>query len=307
MHSINLGRKLFSPVQTIASVQALADGASHNLFTKDKTSKATSGNRHPALMARRRPDHYRIELKGWIPQSRIVDPDVLLRPKAYLRRAATILDKVVSFVIDHLPFGLKVSVEYKYISVYRGDNHRQYNGSFRAQATVAFTFDGRRIRKLRRSEHYGTTHRDWSTSARIQLSLHTPAGDKNIKTITKHKEGVQRGKIDRYAWASTDGRKTFNLGIRTRNPLLMSASKLIAPFIDAYLVGVFRSRKVLVIGFVTNKFPSWGFRIIKNGKTVHVHQLYDASKANTRGISGAVNLTARMIEKHKGSIKIRFA
>lgn len=299
-----IDRNLLSPVQVMAVSKVLTDGASHRGLAQDKSSASTSRSQYRAVVTKRRPDRYRIELKGWIPHRRVVDPDVLQRPEAYLDRATRILNSRVLSGLRLLSFA-KVDIDFKYVSVFRGDNHRRYNGSFRVRAVISFLFDGRQIRGARKSGRYGVTHRDWSAYARVRLYVDTPLGDIHIKTIKKSKKGVQRGQATRRTSGSIVGEKGFRLGIRTRNPLLMSTTRLVAPSIDAAIGGRFRSRRVLAIRYTVNRFPSWGLRVIKNGKTKLRRLLYDASRVPVRGLRGAVGLFRLMISKHSGSVVLR--
>ncbi|MEL6867191.1 MAG: DUF4157 domain-containing protein, partial [Bacteroidota bacterium] len=189
-------------------------------------------------------DHFRIELKAWIPHRKVVDPEETVR-------ASNILD----LWIGSIPSPIDMEFE----SFYRGDNHNNYVGSYRVLSVAEFDWDGSNISGFSQSGTYGATHRDYSYEVFIDnvwpipnVSLYTTTG---TETDT--------------ATSATNGSKlssnSFDLGLASANPLVMTW----APDIDSDLTGTINTSgsagPVLSLDYMTDGFPSHGIRVSKNG------------------------------------------
>jgi hypothetical protein len=131
---------------------------------------------------------------------------------------------------------------------YKGDSHVEYNGSYRVLVSYSFAWDGTRIADISTNVDYGYTHL------------------------------MQSGCPDLIAHAAKAGDVTaaspmsFQLHMSSANPI-----EPFAPAIDAYLRGNFSNPDELSIDLTSDKFPSYGFRIIKNGQLVATAVDFDAS------------------------------
>lgn len=160
--------------------------------------------------------HYRIELKAWIPHARVVDP--------------------VPGVTD---------------SHYRGDNHREYDGSWRVLNWVEFDWDGDKIAGFRGGDSYGTSHRDWKRGPFSGTETDTATGFTGRELNT-----------ERY----------FTMWISSRNPIPLAP----APEINSTL-DVFATCTAIALVYTTDEFPSHGIRVFQDGKVVETKIVFDAS------------------------------
>ncbi|MEE1762372.1 PKD domain-containing protein [Streptomyces sp. SP18BB07] len=142
---------------------------------------------------------------------------------------------------------------------YNGNNHVGFDGEYKVLVSYDFTYDGSRWADVATEVTYGPTY---AYDAICRYSGHVTK-DGGVKATSG---GVQ-------LWTST------------KNPLVVGA-----PAIDAKLDVSFRSRDEMVLVHRTDRFPSHGFRVWKNGRIIGTAVDYDASCVNVRGLVGAANV-----------------
>jgi hypothetical protein len=207
---------------------------------------------------------YEIETKAWIPFPYLVDPERLLT-LPYLANVEGDCYKPPSYLAE-----LKTTVG----SLFRGDNHIPYEGSYRVRSVVSFAWDGSEISNFQATGSYGTTHRD--------LVYETPTGqvvcNTSEDTATKTTSGSGAG-------------SAFSLGYSSSNPLIVPASA--APGIDSGITGTIAPDGTLTLNYAEDLFPSHGIQVRINGVAVRTDTIGDASclgAANVFGVSGAALL-----------------
>lgn len=218
--------------------------------------------------------HYRVELKAWIPHSKVVDPEEAFR-----------LTNRVGELADNTPL-----TDFDYHSHYRGDNHAGYGGGYRVLVVLDFDYDGTAITGMTKSGGYGTTHRDWDWKVTVPL-IGQIASDKgtDAKTATK-------------AMSQTATGKSFTLTMASANPLVMT----MAPNIDSTLTGTFDGSGNLSLSYNTDMFPSHGIRVQRDGADILAPTIVnDASGVNALGLAGAAELGARLsLQANTGSTMV---
>ena len=149
---------------------------------------------------------------------------------------------------------------------YKGDNHTGYDGSYRVLVTYSFTWDGQEIGDVATDVEYGATH------------LMQDGCPDLVKTVTSE------GDI------TAPGAASFQMHMSSKNPI-----EPFAPTIDSSLKGTFTRPDELSFDLTPDKFPSHGFRVIKNGQIVATVVDFDASC-----VSGAVSIALGLTAGDRG-------
>jgi hypothetical protein len=206
--------------------------------------------------------HYRIDLKAWIPQAKVVDPEQPIS-LSYLTAAVIHFPCYTpSFLL--IPFTI-VTTDY------RGDNHVGFDGSYRVQSTVEFDWDTKKILNVTvlpdPDSHYGTSHLEATYSNFL-----------NTNTCV-----LATGTATRSTAASASG-SSFNLTYSSANPLVRIP---FTPTIDGLLSGTIAANGTINLNYRTDLFPSHGFRVTKDGSAQRTDTVSDAScLLTTLGIPG---------------------
>lgn len=215
--------------------------------------------------------HYSIEIRAWIPHSRVVDPEEPARLSDWLD---TISD-------NPLNTGL-ANFNYEYTSHYRGDDHTGYDGDVRVYARVEFDWDGTSITGLSVISDTGNTHRDWTSTYEVN-TLFGLGPDINLSSDS----GTETGKAPPGATGSGSG-NTFSVGFSSANPLVMT----VAPAINSNLTGTISANGALRLSFDTDLFPSHGILVKRDGVVLHKEVVNDASGVPGEGALGAALIGA---------------
>ena len=131
---------------------------------------------------------------------------------------------------------------------YKGDDHVGYDGSYRVLVTYSFTWDGNRIGDVAVDVKYGATH------------LMQDGCPDLVKTVTREGD------------VTASGASSFQMHMSSANPI-----EPFAPTIDSTLKGTFTRPDELSLDLKSDKFPSHGFRVIKNGQIIATVVDFDAS------------------------------
>ena len=131
---------------------------------------------------------------------------------------------------------------------YKGDDHVGYDGSYRVLVTYSFTWDGNRIGDVAVDVKYGATH------------LMQDGCPDLVKTVTREGD------------VTASGPSSFQMHMSSANPI-----EPFAPTIDSTLKGTFTRPDELSLDLTSDKFPSHGFRVIKNGQIIATVVDFDAS------------------------------
>ena len=216
-------------------------------------------------------EHYTVEICAWIPHSRVVDPEEMLRSSDWLD------------TITDLTPTLLAAPNYEYDSHYRGDNHVGYDVSkVRVWARIDFDWDGSAISGVKVTGDTGATHRDWSSS----LDVETLGGFGPTMSLGKS-SGTETGKAPAGASGSGTGKK-FKISFSSANPLVIT----MAPAINSTLTGTIDPTGGLDLDFSTDLFPSHGIQVERNGATVLQKVVRDASGVPGEGAAGAAAIGA---------------
>ncbi len=249
---------------------------------KRKDQETTSNQSDTSNEISPQVSHFKVELKAWIPHSKVVDPEEHLRAGNWL---------------DTLGFGHSIGLDYEYQSFYRGDNHTGYQGSYRVLSVMEFDWDGNQMFNFKHSGHYGTTHRDYN----FQLIKD------NIWPIPDLTLLQSNGSDNDTATTATNGMggaNMFRLGMASANPLVLTW----APDIDSFVYGFISNQPgnpQLVLRYQTDQFPSHGVAVYKDGKSLTQKVVKDASSKLALGPIGAAVIGKGLTSKtNTGNIKI---
>jgi hypothetical protein len=256
--------------------------------TPRKTAFGAAGNLTVTKQAAKpNLDHYRVELRAWIPQSNVVDP-------------MSTYNKVKDATFDppSTPTGLvRGDIDINYSSHYRGDNHQGYGGDWRARSWIEFDYDGKKIANFKFTDsqsNHGVTHRDWNWDAYAKLKV-------GPFSVAEKKIASERGVEEARAGGNVSGRQvssnSFSLGFSQSNPVQDSkiAGLAPSPAIDSRLDGSISSNgKNMTLKYDTDQFPSHGFQVMKNGRVVAMEVVKDASGVEVQGGLGAANIATRL-------------
>jgi hypothetical protein len=205
--------------------------------------------------------HYEVELKAWIPHSRVVDPE---EPA----RASSLLSAGVG----------GIGLNYSFQSHYRGDNHTGFAGSYRVLSKATFDWDGTTITNFRHVGTYGATHRDWSSRwSSFGRTIRSSSGTES-KTASRATSGTKTGA------------NSFSLNMASANPVIMTW----APDIDSSLAGTVDASGNVSLRYTTDLFPSHGLQIRRDGSVIKEEIVNDASGVNALGPVGAAVVGYRL-------------
>ena len=214
-------------------------------------------------------DHYKIELKSWIPHSRVVDP---VHPVPHAGPSPDSYKGKDGCFPRTIPFNRR-NVQ---TSSFKGDNHRSYDGSYRAQVSVEFDWDGTQMTNVESMPqgNLGRTHRDFR--------LKTASGA--VLRCTKASQATQT------SFSGVLNNAAF-LDIHTSNPAIKFPPPLPrTPDIDSVLTAKFVGPNTLRLKATPDMFPNHAYRVYKNGKPLLTHTTTDASCVKALGLEGAWNL-----------------
>lgn len=207
--------------------------------------------------------HYRVELKAWIPQSAVVDP---ARPIRAPWHAADL-----GCFTPPADVAGRTFVE----STYRGDGHTNYDGLYRVLAWVEFDWNGSTITNVTQGGLYGVTYND--------IVYEMPGG--------LNQQCSRSGQATSSAYGDANG-STFGLRISSANPLTVPQS--LTPNIDSKLDGSISSTGALTLRYQTDQFPSHGFRVIEDGKTIATDVVTNVACLKPLGMYGFALLLKRL-------------
>lgn len=217
-------------------------------------------------------ERYRVELRAWIPQPRVVDPvHPIPEPMLHINS------------IDSLHACGPVPGPLWQSSTFRGDNHRGFDGNYRGRVWAEFTWDGTAVSAVTFTEDpvqlFGVTHRDF---------VMEPVGGV-ARTCTESARATHAATV------TPVGTTGLHLGLHTSNPLVDWFPRIgHAPAIDSDLWISFPSRSRITFTAKTDEFPDHGFRAWRNGKPFYTRAVNQAACVNTVGLSGAWNLFQRL-------------
>jgi hypothetical protein len=218
-------------------------------------------------------DHYRVEIKAWIPHRRVVDPEEPARMSDWAQSAS-----------DVVPWS-PIRPRYEYHSYYRGDDHTGYAGSYRVHSAVEFDWDGSGISNLDHAGDAGASHRDWDARAYLDYTL----GETDVYTTSGSESATATGD-----WAGRQlSDRTFSLSFASPNPLVMTW----APDIDSEVDGTFDSSGQLNLSYATDRFTSHGISVTKNGSVALRDIVNDASGVQALGPVGAAAIGHRLTDQ----------
>lgn len=145
------------------------------------------------------------------------------------------------------------------LATYNGNNHVGFDGGYKVTVTYDFTYDGSQWADVAVNAQYGPTYAD--------------------DGICKY-----HGQATAAAGVSptTGGVKMW---VRSKNPLVG-----VAPPIIANIDLSFSGTDQMIIVDHSNRFPSHGFRVWKNGQVIATAVDYDVSCETVTGYLGAVNI-----------------
>jgi hypothetical protein len=190
-----------------------------------------------------------IQTKAWIPSAHLVDPERLLTIPYY---AAAVEGNC--YTPPTTGDKLKTLVD----SLYRGDDHTDFTGSYRVQSTLEFTWDGNTVSNVVTSGDFGETHRD--------LFYVSPAGLNDCN--------IQAGTATQATSGSATG-ASFDVGYASSNPLIFPA--FVAPAIDSAVIGSIAPDGTLTVHYAEDLFPSHGIQVSINHQPAVTDTVGDAS------------------------------
>ena len=245
-----------SPSSLSSSVTLPKSGEYVFKLTADDSEAKTSDE-----VTVRRADNYMIELKSWIPHSKVVDP---VHPKAH---PGPTVDSCFSGKYDFDPRSTQTST-------FRGDKHRGFNGTYRADIFVNFDWDGTDITNVQWIEggSVGTTWRDWTFKKKKW---------DRARKCSQSGEGSAGGRV-----YDDMGEDQVWLALEQADPLIIGA-----PPLDALLIAKFDTPSNLNLQMHSDAFPNYGYRIAKNGDLLFTHVARETSCWPVLGLRGATYLT----------------
>lgn len=216
-------------------------------------------------------DHYRLEMKAWIPHDGVVDPE---QPITLPYLLASVIHRPC-----HTPSLLLRAVT-SVSTRYEGDKHNGYDGSFRVQSSLEFDWDGAQITNPVSRAQFGTTrltatYRNFRNTNTCQLA-----------------SGAARAAAN----ASGEG-SSFALHYSAANPLVR---RLPSPAISGDTTGTIAADGTVRFHYRTDLFPSHGVRVSKNGTPQRTDIVNDASclpNSFVTGMRGVIVLGAGLLSQ----------
>jgi hypothetical protein len=228
-------------------------------------------------------DHYQVELKAWIPQDHVVDPNiphqfpypVLATPPFF---PAIQAPRVPCFLF---PLGLQLPQIFV-SSQFRGDAHAAYDGSFRVRAVADFDLDNGQIKNFTVSspaDSFGVTSLDYTFRAGGAFGFH--------QCSQQTQQVVAEG-------GSQLSDTSFELSMSADDPLVyprgLGPDSPFVPNIDSTLLGSFDSQGNLTLTATHDEFPSHGLRVIHNGVPIETKVTNDVSCLDQSTVEGFLGM-----------------
>lgn len=206
--------------------------------------------------------HYRIDMKAWIPQASVVDPE---QPITLSYPLAAVI---------HFPCHVPSPFLIPFTTVstrYQGDGHAGFDGSYRVMSSVEFDWDGKQVLNTRvpTDPHFGTTH----LLATYSNFLNTTNCELASGTATSATSASATG-------------TSFAVSYSAANPVV----RLPAPAIDGDTTGTVAADGTVSFHFRTDLFPSHGVRVSKDGAPQLTDIVNDASCLPNFAVRGLVGL-----------------
>jgi hypothetical protein len=149
------------------------------------------------------------------------------------------------------------------LATYNGNNHVGFDGEYKATVTYDFTYDGSNWADVSVTTKYGPTYAEDGI-------------------CTYHGQATSAAGVTATASGVT-------MSIKSANPIVFGAPPIIAN-IDLSFTG---TSEMNVVDH-SNRFPSHGFRIWKNGQVIATAVDYDVSCENVTGYTGAANIAKQL-------------
>ncbi len=227
-------------------------------------------------------NHYDVQMEGWIPQRRVVDPVYPIAqhfipgvPNPY---AADVLANDPPECLSGASLDL-ADKYYRVTSFYSGDGHDSYgSGTYRVAKEVSFDSDGTNIFNFVPS----------TALPPVGMSQRTHTIDDVTDHSTSTCTDTATGRDNAGPPASTGN--SFTMGYQTANPL---APPLLTPSIKGTITGSVDAAGDLGLTFTHTLFPSHGLRVTINGAVALrgvVNDVSCLSQPEVLGIGGAARL-----------------
>ncbi len=229
------------PTEAVTGLTGATSTSSTSVSPTSTTTKtAPAPVAGTAALAPAGTTHYRIDMKAWIPQPRVVDPEQPIPvpyPIAFLSRGACFTPS--PFLI---PFTMVTNA-------YRGDDHDGFDGSYRVMTGVEFDWDGSVISNVTKPSgpNYGQT----VLRATYRNFLNTNTCDLATGIATESVTADAGGSL---------GPSSFRITYSATDPLV----RIPAPAIDGETTGTVSADGTVDFHFRTDTFPSHGVRVSKN-------------------------------------------
>jgi hypothetical protein len=225
--------------------------------------------------------HYQIDMKAWIPQASVVDPEQPISlPYALSAIIHSPCHKPSIFLI---PF---TSVSTRY----HGDGHTGFAGSYRVLSSLEFDWDGTQIldASVPPGPHFGESV--------LMGTYSTPFSS----TTCELKSGTAS-----QSTGFTASGSSFSVTYSAKNPVV----RLPAPTIDGTTTGTIAADGTINLHYKTDLFPSHGIQVIKNGVPQLTDIVNDASCLPNFAVTGfqgaAVIAGGLLIEADQGNLTIQ--
>jgi hypothetical protein len=212
-------------------------------------------------------DHYRVELKSWIPQTHVVDPSHLFElrlPTDAAGRARWIPDVPVRC----RPTGWRhVTLD----ATFLGDGHVAYGGTARVSSWAEFDWDGKSVSAATGGINAASSTRDWKITNR------------DTGQVTDCQEsGTRNGAVPAQVAFRANG---FTIAYKVANDLLDSA-----PPLQATMAGTLTGNSMAINLTNLTRFPSHGFQVRMNGAVQATQTTQNVSCLPALGLIGAVTV-----------------
>lgn len=226
-------------------------------------------------------DSYAIQLRTWIPQKHVADPEKRIRMSSWLQN--------MQYVFEQYP-----GLHYAFDSKYRGDGHVGINGTYRVLSRVEFRTDGKRIFDFAHSGDAGTSHRDYSYELYLRLLF-------GVKVTILKKEFTESATASGSWHGSQTGASGFRMSYAVANPLTIAPAPPVNADVKASI-----SRSGLTLNFDTDRFPSHGIIVFKNGRRIRAQIINNVSGQKTSGALGIANMARGLTsQSNEGRIRSR--
>jgi AcrR family transcriptional regulator len=147
-------------------------------------------------------------------------------------------------------------------SLYNGNNHIPYDGSYKVIAAADFDWDGHTISNFRSNTDYGETIR----YLQYTVDNYSTQNSRLVECISQRAHASSAADVEQV------GPTGFKLTYSAAHPIVLAA-----PAIDATLFGTVAPDGSLSLSYDSDLFPSHGFRVVKNGATQVTQTISDAS------------------------------